>query len=149
MAPRGDFERLGLYAVAPFVFGAAIMWLAPVLVPQWVALNIHTLVLAYAGIVAAFFAGAAAHSALVHGSAGGAAPFMALAFIAWFAIWPSGFLYFSMPAAWRYLIIIVVFIWLMARGTNSAYGAVQARMTFWICLSLFLIMARLIAWRHF
>jgi hypothetical protein len=149
MTPNRNFEQLGLYAVAPFVFAAAIMWLAPYIVPQWVALNVHTLVLAYAGIVAAFFAGAAAHSALGSGSPEGASPYLALAFIAWIAIWPSGFLFFTVPAAWRYLIIMVVFIWLMARGTNSAYGAVQARMTFWICLSLFLIMARLISWRQF
>ncbi|NWG92367.1 MAG: hypothetical protein HXY21_07635 [Parvularculaceae bacterium] len=150
MAQQDDLTRLGLYAVAPFVFGAAILWLSPIIVPQWAALNVHTLILAYGGIIAAFFAGAAASGALHAGDAARAAPFLAAALIAWFAIWPSGFLYFSVPAVWRYLILILVFLWLSMRGSShSAYGAVRQRMTFWIAISLVIIMARLIVWRHY
>ncbi len=151
MAQR-DLTQLGLYAVAPFVFGAAVMWLAPVVIPQWVALNVHTLVLAYGGIIAAFFAGVGGASALRSGSSAQATPYMAAALIAWFAIWPAGFLYFSLPAAWRYLILILVFAWLAMRASapsSSGYGAIRVRMTFWICVSLALIMIRLIAWRNF
>ncbi len=150
MSQQDDLTRLGLYAAAPFVFAAAIMWASPLIIPQWVALNIHTLILAYGGVIAAFFAGAAASGALYAGAASRAAPFLIACLAAWFAIWPSGFLYFSVPAVWRYLILIIVFLWLSMRGTSqSAYGAVQTRMTFWIAVSLVLIMARLIAWRHF
>ena len=63
MAQHDDLTRLGLYAVAPFVFGAGVMWLSLIIVPQWAALNVHTLILAYGGVIAAFFAGAAAASA--------------------------------------------------------------------------------------
>jgi hypothetical protein len=150
MAQHDDLTRLGLYAVAPFVFGAAIMWLSPIIVPQWAALNVHTLILPYGGVIAAFFAGAAAASALQAGDPSRAAPYFAAALIAWFAIWPSGFLYFSVPAVWRYLILIFVFVWLSMRGTSySGYGSVQQRMTFWIAISLMIIMARMIAWRHY
>lgn len=152
MTPQRDLMQLGLYAVAPFVFGAALMWASPVIVPQWVALNLHTLVLAYGGILAAFFAGAAAASALRAGSAAGAAPYMAAALAAWFAIWPAGFLFFSVPAVWRYLILILVFLWLGMRiepAPSSGHGSVRSRMTFWIVISLGLIMVRLVAWRHY
>ena len=152
MSQQDDLTRLGLYAVAPFVFGAGVMWLAPFVLPQWVALNVHALVLAYGGIVAAFLAGAAAATAVHEGSAArAAAPFAASAIISWFAIWPSGFLYFSVPAVWRYLILIAVFLWLGARDQSGPawYIALRTRITFWTCVSLVLIMSRLITWRYF
>ena len=52
-----EMTRLGFWGLAPFVVGAAVMWVSPFLVPQWAALNIHMLVLTYAGVIAAFLAG--------------------------------------------------------------------------------------------
>lgn len=151
MAHRNDLTGIGLFAAAPLVFGAAIMWTAPFIVPEWVALNVHTVLLAYAGIVASFIAGAGAASALDAGAAPRATPYLAAALFAWFAIWPAGLLYFSVPAVWRYLILIIVFAWLGLRsaGASSGYGAIPPRMIFWICISLILIMARLAFWRHY
>lgn len=149
MSQHDDLTRFGLYAAAPFVFGAALIWLSPVVVPHWAAINIHTLILAYGGIIAAFLAGAAAGGALNAGDAARAGPYMAIALAAWFSIWPSGFLVFSVPAPWRYLILALVFGWLAVRtGGHSAYGSIVARMAFWISLSLLLIMARLLLWRY-
>ena len=154
-----EMTRLGFYGLAPFVAGAVAMWVSPFLLPQWAALNIHSLILAYAGIIAAFLAGAGAGSSLKGGHETYEAflPRMVAVLIAWFAIWPGGFLTFSVPAVWRYVIIIAVFAWLLMRdlatvasgGFPSWYGALRIRLTFWACVALVLIMARLITWRYF
>lgn len=154
-----EMTRLGFYGLSPFVFGAAVMWAAPFVIPQWAALNIHTLVLAYAGIIAAFLAGTGAGASLKGGyeAAESFLPRMVAALIAWFAIWPGGFLTLSVPAVWRYAIIIGVFAWLLIRdlettakgGYPAWYGALRTRLTLWACVSLILIMSRLITWRYY
>ncbi|MFN0024453.1 MAG: DUF3429 domain-containing protein [Parvularculaceae bacterium] len=154
-----EMTRLGLYGLTPFVFGAAAMWLSPFIVPQWAALNIHTIILAYAGVIASFLAGTGIGASLKggHETYEPFLPRMIAVVVVWFAIWPGGFLTFSVPAVWRYLIVITVFAWLLmrdlettARGSfPSWYGALRIRLTFWACVSLVLIMARLITWRHF
>lgn len=159
MRDQEEMTRLGFYGLTPFVAGAVAMWISPFALPQWVALNIHSLVLAYAGIVAAFLAGVGAGGSLKggHGRLEAPLPRMIAVLIAWFAIWPGGFLTFSVPAVWRYVIIIAVFAWLSMRdlataaggGFPSWYGALRIRLTFWACVSLVLIMARLITWRYY
>lgn len=154
-----EMTRLGFYGLTPFVFGAVMMWLSPLLVPQWAALNIHTLVLAYAGVIAAFLAGTGAGVSLKggHDAHEPFLPRMIAVLIAWFAIWPGGFLIFSVPAVWRYVIILAVFGWLLMRDLETAakggypawYGALRTRLTFWACVSLILIMSRLILWRFY
>lgn len=154
-----EMTRLGLYGVIPFIVGAAVMWLSPFPVPQWIALDIHKLVLAYAGVIAAFLAGAGAGVSLKggHENYEPYLPRMMAVLVAWFAIWHDGFLTFSVPAVWRYVIIIAVFAWLLMRdlattasgGFPSWYGALRIRLTFWACVSLVIIMARLITWRYF
>lgn len=154
-----EMTRLGFYGLAPFVFGAAAMWLSPFIIPQWAALNIHTIVLAYAGIIAAFLAGTGVGASLKggHDTAESFLPRMIAALVAWFAVWPGGFLTFSVPAVWRYAIVIAVFVWLLmsdlattARGGYPAwYGTLRIRLTLWACVSLVLVMSRLILWRHY
>lgn len=154
---QDDLTRLGFLGLAPFVFGAAFVWAGPLFLPQWIALNIHTLVLAYGGIIAAYMAGMGAGAGLKSQAPQPLLPGMIAALVAWFAIWPAGFLYFSVPAVWRYLILIVVFVWLLLRDLRAVaagdfpswYGALRTRLTFWTSISLVLIMARLISWRHF
>ncbi|MFN3961254.1 MAG: DUF3429 domain-containing protein [Parvularculaceae bacterium] len=154
-----EMTRLGFYGVAPFVSGAAVMWMSPFIIPQWAALNIHTIVLAYAGVIASFLAGTGAGASLKggHDAYEPFLPRMIAVLIAWFAIWPGGFLTFSVPAVWRYVIIIAVFAWLLIRDLATAakggfpawYGALRTRLTFWACVSLILIMSRLIVWRYY
>lgn len=152
---KEEMTRLGLLGLAPFVFGAAVMWTSPLIAPQWAALNIHTLVLSYGGIIAAFLAGAGAGAGLKSRSAASLTGAMIAALAAWFAIWPGGFLVFSVPAVQRYMILIAVFVWILLRDLRRAgdfpswYGALRTRLTFWACISLILIMARLISWRQF
>ncbi len=154
-----EMTRLGFYGLTPFVFGAAVMWLSPFLVPQWAALNIHTIVLTYAGVIVAFLAGTGV-GATLKGGPEAYEPFlsrMIAALIAWFVILHGGFLTFSIPAVWRYLIIIIVFAWLLMRdlelaakgGFPSWYGALRMRLTLWAIVSLVLVMARLITWRYY
>lgn len=150
-----EMTQLGLAGLAPFVFGALVMWLSPIIVPQWAALNIHTLVITYAGIVAAYLAGVGAGAGLKTHSPATLAPTMIATLFAWVAIWPAGFLIFSLGAVQRYFILIIVYVWILYRDLNSAgdfpswYGALRTRLTFWACISLILILARMLSWRQF
>lgn len=156
MTPQQEeMTRFGMLALAPFIFGAAMMWMAPLIIPQWVALNVHTLVLAYGGIIAAYIAGVGAGAGLKSRAPISLLPGMIATLFAWFAIWPSGFLTYSLPAVQRYMILIAVFVWILLRDLRAAgdfpswYGALRTRLTFWASISLILIMARLISWRYF
>lgn len=150
-----EMTRLGLFGLAPFVFGAAVMWTSPLIVPQWAALNIHTLVLSYGGIIAAYLAGVGAGAGLKSHAPASLLGSMLATLAAWFAIWPGGFLYFSVPSVQRYLILIAVFVWILLRDLRTAgdfpswYGALRTRLTFWACISLVLIMARLLSWHNY
>ncbi|MEK7266788.1 MAG: DUF3429 family protein [Pseudomonadota bacterium] len=147
--------RLGFFGLAPFVFGAAVMWTSPLIVPQWAALNIHTLVLSYGGIVAAYMAGAGAGAGLKSHSPASLQGGVIATLAAWFAIWPGGFLTFSVPSVQRYLILIAVYVWILLRDLRAGgdfpswYGALRTRLTFWACISLILIMARLLSWHNY
>lgn len=155
MMPQEDeMTKLGMLGLAPFVFGAAVMWISPLIIPQWAALNIHSLVLSYGGIIAAYLAGAGAGAGLKNRSPVSILPGMLATLAAWFAIWPTGFLTFSVPSVQRYLILIAVFIWILMRDLRapdfpSWYGALRTRLTFWACISLIMIMARLLSWHHY
>ncbi len=156
MTPQQDeMTRLGLLGLAPFFAGAIIVWLSPVIVPQWVALNIHTLVLSYAGIIAAYLAGAGAGASLKSHAPVSILPGMIAVLFAWIAIWPGGFLTFSLGAVQRYLILIIVYVWVLYRDLSASgdfpswYGALRTRLTFWAAISLLMILARMLSWRQF
>jgi hypothetical protein len=160
MAPNQELmTRLGLYGLVPFFFGALTVWLSPIIVPQWAALNIHSLTLAYGGIIAAWLAGAGAGAGLMSVKAATPSPVPGIiaALVAWFVVWPGGFLTFSAPAVWRYLVLIVLFAYLLMRDLRAVatgdlpswYGPLRMRLTLWACVSLALIMSRLIMWRYY
>lgn len=153
-----EMTRLGLWGLAPFAVAAVAAWLSPIIIPQWIALNLHSLALAYGGIIAAWLAGAGAGAGLRGGGPGGPyLPGMIAALIAWFAIWPSGFLTLTIPPVWRYLVLIVVFAWLLMRDLRAVeaghfpawYGPLRTRLTFWACVFLIIIMSRLITWAYY
>lgn len=150
-----EMTRLGFLGLAPFAAGALIMWTSPLIVPQWIALNVHTLVLSYGGIVAAYLAGVGAGIALNSHRSGSALPGAIAALCAWFATLHGGILTFSVGAVQRYLILIAVFVWILMRDLQaqgdapSWYGALRTRLTFWACIFLILIMARLLSWRFY
>lgn len=152
-----EVTRLGLWGLAPFAVAAVAVWLSPIIIPQWIALNLHSLALAYGGVIAAWLAGAGAGAALRGGGAGPYLPGMIAALVAWFVIWPSGFLTLSVPAVWRYLILIVLFSWLLMRDLAAVaagqypewYGRLRTRLTFWACVFMIIIMSRLITWAYY
>lgn len=155
---REEMTRLGQLGLAPFALGAAAVWLSPIALPEWMALNIQTVVMAYAGIIAAWLAGGGAGAMLAkEGPKDSFLPGMIAALVAWFAIWPGGFLTFYVPAVYRYLLLIAVFAWLYARDRDYVlkglypvwYGALRQRLTLWAVVALVLIMSRMILWRHF
>ena len=51
---RQEMTQLGLLGLAPFVFGAATIWLSPWALPVDVALDIHRVVLAYGAAIVAY-----------------------------------------------------------------------------------------------
>ncbi|GAB4518216.1 MAG: hypothetical protein Kow00133_03120 [Amphiplicatus sp.] len=126
--------RFGLLALAPLALAAIALWLAPWALPLSFALDMHQMALAYAGIGAAFLAGA--------GARGRAAPsgYVLAALAIWIAIWPGGIFHVALGAAWRYLIIIgvLIYLWLRMRP-----GGLLARLIFWAAVALTLIMSRL------
>jgi len=61
---REEMTRLGLLGLLPFAFGAVAVWISPIALPEWMALNIQTIVIAYAGVIAAWLAGGGAGAML-------------------------------------------------------------------------------------
>lgn len=156
MTPQQDeMTRLGLFGLTPFFFAAIVMWLSPLIIPSWAALNIHTLALSYAGIIAAYVAGVGAGVGFKSHAPASIIPSVIATLAAWVAIWPGGFLTFSIPAVQRYLILIAVYIWILLRDLRTVddfpswYRSLRTRLTFWACISLVLIMARLLTWRQY
>ena len=155
MARQNELTSIGLLGLAPFVFGAATMWLSPVFIPQWAALNIHTVVLTYAGVVAAYLAGMGAGAALKSHAPQTLLASVLATLLAWFAILHGGILTYTTPAVWRYILLIGVYGYLLLRDLRAAgdfpswYGALRTRLTFWACVCLTLIMARLMSWHYF
>jgi hypothetical protein len=155
---REEMTRLGNWGLAPIALGAALLWLAPFVVPQWIALNFQTIAMAYAGVIVAWLAGAGAGAMLTkEGPRDSFLPGMIAALVAWFAIWPGGFLTFSVPAVYRYLLLIGVFAWLYVRDQAFVqrgfwpawYGELRQRLSLWMIVGLVLIMSRMIMWGYF
>ena len=152
-------RRLGLLGLLPFVIPAIGVWMAPWALPMRFALELHQMALVYAGIIAAYLAGVGAGGLLLsrERTAEGVLPGMIAALVAWLAIWQGGPLVYVFGAAWRYAILVGVFVYLYARDRRAAaagalpgwYGALRARLTFWATLSLVAIMSRLILWGYY
>jgi len=151
-----SLTNLGFTGVIPFIIGAVVMWLSPLIIPAWIALNIHTIVLAYGGIITAYMAGSGAGVILGGKINEPLWPGMTAALLAWIAILPGGFLIFTIPAAWRYGIIIFVLTYLLFRDLRAVernqlpkwYGDLRVRLTLWASASLFLIAVRLALMGH-
>ena len=150
MTPQQEQStRLGFLSVAPFVFGAGLLWLSPVLIPPGLAVNIGELVLVYGAVVAVFLAGMEAVAGLR--APGRLAQPLIAALIAWFIIAPLGAF---APPALRYLLLLALFVLLNVRDLKDAaagdfpswYGPLRTRLTFWTMASLTLIMLRLMMW---
>lgn len=158
-----EMTRLGVLGLIPFVAGAVALWLSPWILPQHVALDFHQMTLAYGGIIVAYMAGMGAgamltsHSETASGAPRSFLPGMLVTLAAFFFILPSGTFFFSIGAAWRHLVIILLLIYLLLRDLSAMrigelpgwYGALRARLTFWACASLSLIVVRLFLWGYY
>lgn len=150
-----ELTRLGFAGVIPFIGGAVLVWVLPLLgsYAEAIAMNIHTVVLAYGGIIAGYMAGAGAGAIIASPvkTQERLLPGMIAALIAWFAIMPNGFLMFSIGAAWRHGLIIFVLIYLLLRDLRAVdnnqlpswYGNLRVRLTLWACIGLLFIAIRL------
>lgn len=146
--------RLGHYGLLPLILAAIAVWAAPWGMPFNIAMDMHQLALAYAGVVAAYLAGIGAGGAIAGGSrevsvAGG----MVAVIVAWIAIGQASVLAIAPGNVWRYIAVIVVLAWLLARDLSAAssgalpawYADLRTRLTLWASLLLALIALRLAA----
>ena len=162
-----EMTRLGLLGLVPFIAGAGALWLSPWIVPQHIALDFHQMALAYGGIIVAYMAGMGAGAMLAPspGAKSGAGPGaprsflpgMLVALTAFLFILPPGTFFFSIGAAQRHLVIILLLIYLLLRDLAAArigeapgwYGRLRIRLTFWASASLSLIVVRLFLWGYY
>ncbi|MFQ5564057.1 MAG: DUF3429 domain-containing protein [Parvularculaceae bacterium] len=154
-----EITRLGFIGLIPFAVGAAGLWLSPWILPQTLALDLHVITLAYAGVIAVYLAGIGAGAKLAPRlEARGEFISGAVAVLAvWTAIWQGGVFYFSIGAVWRYLIILLVLVYLLMRDRAAVragllplwYGELRTRLTFWAGMSMVLIMSRLMLWGYY
>jgi len=158
-AKQEEMTRLGLLGLAPFIAGALAVWLSPWLLPAHVALDFHQMTLAYGGIIVAYMAGMGA-GAMLAPSQGGQRSFlpgMLAAIAAFVFILPPGTFFFSIGAAWRHLVIVLLLIYLLLRDLSAVrmgefpgwYAALRIRLTFWACAALLLIVVRLFLWGYY
>ena len=154
-----EMTRLGLLGLIPFISGALAVWLAPWLLPTGVALDFHQMTLAYGGIIVASRAGIGAGAMLAPSSPAprGFLPGMLAALAAFVFILPPGTFFFSIGAAWRHLVIILLLIYLLLRDLSAVrmgetpawYTPLRIRLTFWACVSLSFIVVRLFLWGYY
>lgn len=156
-----ELTKLGFAGVIPFIGGAVLIWILPLLgsYAAAIAMNIHSVVLAYGGIIAAYMAGTGAGAIITSPvkTKEPLLPGMIATLIAWIAIMPNGFLVFSIGAAWRYGLIIFVLIYLLFRDLRAVenrqlpswYGNLRVRLTIWASLGLLLIAVRLALMGHY
>ena len=155
---KEELTRLGFAGLVPLVAGAVLVWLLPAITPQWVAMAVNKIVLAYAGVIAAYMAGAGAGAILAspNQTREPLLPGMIAALIAWIAILPDGFFFLYLPFFWRYALLILVFAYLLLRDLRAVetgqlpswYGNLRVRLTLWACLSMALIATRMAFWGH-
>lgn len=146
--------QLGLLGLAPLAAGAAGAWLTPWIVPAGFFYNLTEAVLIYAAAVISYAVGVSAGGALSRNgfSLAQARSGMIAVLAAWISAWPPGFLFVYLPDVARIGIVILVFVYLLARDRRAVaagelpqwYGALRFRLTFWASMMLAAIIARLI-----
>jgi Protein of unknown function (DUF3429) len=151
-----EMTRLGLWGLLPFIAGAVALWLSPLILPQYIALDFHQFALIYGGVTVAHLAGAGAGAILTPKvkTRSSYLPGQLITLAAFIAILPSGVFFFSIGAAWRHAIILLLLIYLLMRDTNAVnagllphwYGTLRMRLTFWAGLSILLVISRLLLW---
>ena len=157
MASRQEqITQLGLYGVIPFIAAAVALWISPVLMPQYIALDFHQFALVYGGLVIVFLAGVSAGAIIIANAPQHESflPSIMIALTALVVVMPSGTFFFSIGAAVRHTVILVLLIYLLMRDLNYVragifpawYGNLRSRMTLWAGLSLILIIGRLFVW---
>ena len=152
---QNEFTRWGLLGVIPLLVTVVSLWLSPWIIPQHIAIDFAWGALIYLGIVIGFLTGVSA--GLDMHPQNPFRPFMPHALIIAVtvaALLPSGFLFFSLPFAWRFVVIIVVLFYILLRDLDASasaraptwYGQLRTRLSFWVGLSATLIILRLFFW---
>lgn len=152
---QAEMTRLGLYGLIPFAFGAIAVWITPLL-PDGAgfARTMHSMVLAYSGIITVYLAGVGA-GGLVAGPRGvndALLPNMVVTLIAFLAVWTNLPFHLDIPLAWRHAILFLALIYLLLRDLRAVeagnlpqwYGPLRIRLTFWASLSILAIISKLI-----
>jgi len=155
---REEMTRLGLLGLLPLAIAAIGVWMSPWALPMYIALQLHSMALAYAGLVAAYKTGVGAGGALAAGerSKEGLTAGIVALLVVWLAL-GQGLFGFALGAAWRYALVLGVCFYLFLRDRRAVaagelpawYGEVRMRMTFWTSICLLAIMSRLLLWGYY
>ncbi|MBL4620298.1 MAG: DUF3429 family protein [Marinicaulis sp.] len=153
---KEEMTRLGLWGLLPFIAGAVALWISPIILPMHIALDFHQFALVYGGVTVAYLAGTGAGAILTPKvkTADSYLPGQLITLVAFFAIVPTGVLFFSIGAVWRHAIILLLLVYLLMRDNEAVkagllprwYGALRMRLTFWAGLAILLIISRLLLW---
>lgn len=150
---EANLSRLGHYGLLPLILAAIAIWASPWGMPFNIAMDMHQLALAYAGVVAAYLAGVGAGGALAgRGGDVSLTGGMIAVIVAWIAIGQASVLAIAPGNVWRYVAVIVVLAWLLARDLAAVsagalpgwYGELRTRLTLWASLLLAAIALRLV-----
>ncbi|NNE40351.1 MAG: DUF3429 family protein [Marinicaulis sp.] len=154
---KEEFTRWGLYGLLPLIGAAVAMWVSPVLLPQYIALDFYQFALIYSGLIVAYLAGFGAGGLVgANGkTAGSTVPSMMIMFAAVVAIVPQGTFFISFPPFWRLALILVLLGILLTRDMSAStgvlpgwYGRLRVRLTLWAGLAIALVMMRLLMWGY-
>ena len=154
-----ELTRLGFLGLIPFGTAAILIWFVPLVAPKSTfPLMLHSMALAYGGVIASYMAGIGAGGLLAGPPKTDEAflPGMIAALVAWLAIWTNMPFGIVIPGAWRHAMVLLVLIYLLLRDLRAVeagnlpswYGALRMRLTFWASVSILAIMSRLILWGH-
>jgi hypothetical protein len=139
--------------MTPFILCFAAVWLSPFLLPGSIAYDFREFALLYGAIVASYFAGFNAHAILAKSGGGESIlPGMIGAAVAWIGALPVGSFGLAIPNVLRILLVVGALVFLLLRDLRAVsvgilpgwYGPLRTRLTFWACISLLMILSRLL-----
>lgn len=149
-----EFSEIGLLAMSPFILCFMGVWSSPLILPGSVAFDFREFSLFYAAVVASYFAGFNANAIVSKGGSTGESilPGMIGVAVAWLGALPVGAFGIAIPNTFRFLLVIGALIFLLLRDLRAVsigilppwYGPLRTRLTFWACISLLMILSRLL-----
>ncbi|MEL6362635.1 MAG: DUF3429 domain-containing protein [Pseudomonadota bacterium] len=141
-----ELTTLGYLGLFPFMIGAIGGW-GLIWVNEVMAFKLADAAIYYGAIIASYMAGMGAGAQLTGTSRSNSSllPSMMAALVAWATILPNMFSINTMAISC--IVLILVFVYLLMRdlraveigGLPKWYGPLRQRLTFWVCIALFML----------